>query len=541
MKKNITVNIGGIIFHIDEDAYDRLETYLESIQQHFQYMEGSDEVLADIENRIAEMLQTKITDEHQVVTLVNVIEVIEAMGQPADFEDEIPGAAGKDHQAFEGPRPKRLFRDPDNKMIGGICSGLANYFHIDLRLTRLLFVIVTLLGFGIGVVVYLILWVFVPQALTTAEKLEMRGEKVTISNIEKSIREEFGQVKDRISGLKEEAQQAYGKHIDQGKNIFEKILDVCLAIVSMAFKVFVIFIGLIFITVGVFLIMGILLSFADTPHVFSHAFGLSTFSIPAFLRLLLDPKDQSLAIVGLCLVVGIPLIMLVYTGARLIFRFKSPSRFVGIPAFSLLIAGLVICGIMAVEALQGFSHKGINQDLYNLKQPKTSILYIDVPDNDSISTINNCSNKIILGNWNMISTGDTSLYFGVPSLEFIKTESDSFQVAVYKIARGENRDLAKAAGRKIKYHYLQNDSSLLLSPYFYIPEGEKYRAQSLKLVIKVPANKTIQLSNKMAIFFDNNFHESLVDMSGKRWRMADSGLKEVVTGKAPARADSLNH
>ncbi|RLD61769.1 MAG: hypothetical protein DRJ05_01845, partial [Bacteroidetes bacterium] len=193
MKKTFTVNVNGIVFHIDEDAYNVLNDYLSSIKKHFSKTEGRDEIISDIEARIAEMLQENINGKNQVITIEHIEKVIEVIGLPSEFEGE---------DAYEDnnkSKSKRLYRDPDNTMIAGVCSGLGNYFQADPVWFRLIFVLAVVFGVGTGLIVYLILWIVVPEAKTTAEKLEMKGEKVNLSNIESSIKEELDKLKDKFN------------------------------------------------------------------------------------------------------------------------------------------------------------------------------------------------------------------------------------------------------------------------------------------------------------------------------------------------------
>lgn len=535
MKKNFNVNIGGVIFHIDEDAFEKLEQYQRSLRQHFENTEGRDEILNDIEIRFAEMLQARLTETKQVIALEDIDALIAAMGQPAEFGD----ATGPEG-SFKGTRPKRFYRDPDNKVIAGVCSGLAAYLHIDPLWVRLAFILVTLGGLGVPIIVYFILWLIIPQALTTAEKLEMRGEMVNISNIEKTIREEFGDVKTKISDMTQEAKETYLRNSSQGTNFFEKIFGFVMNIIRYIFRAIVVLFGVFFLVIGIFLLIGILVSLVDTGNLlYVSSFGISSFSLPVFLRIFLDGKDQSIAVAGLFLVIGIPLLMLIYTGSRLIFRFKSPSRFVGIPAFSLFMGGLIITGFMGFGLLKSFNHKAIDAREYKLVQPINKTLVIGVKQDKRLSELGYDENRWGIGNWNMISSGDTNIYFGLPTLEFIRSESDSFHLSVYAMARGEDYRQGISRAKKVIYQFLQSDTLLLLDPYFFLPKEEKYRGQKVKLVVRVPIGKSVDLKKETALFFENHLDENVEDISGRKWVMQESGLKDMLMQKPETPKDTL--
>jgi phage shock protein PspC (stress-responsive transcriptional regulator) len=192
MKKTYTINISGTVFHIEEDAYEKLNLYLTGLKQHFGNDAEGAEIVADIEARIAEIFQAHKTPDKEVITMEWVDEVIETMGVPEDFEAE--GTPGPRNA---GKTSKRLYRDPDHKTIGGVCSGLAAYFTMDPVIMRLIFFVLLLLN-GLGLLIYIILWIAVPEARTTAQRLEMRGEPVTIENIEKWIKKEYQDIKKRV-------------------------------------------------------------------------------------------------------------------------------------------------------------------------------------------------------------------------------------------------------------------------------------------------------------------------------------------------------
>lgn len=207
MNKIMNINIGGIVFHVDDNAYEKLKNYLKEINKHFKNTVGGDEIITDIEARIVELFQKKLNSKKEVINMDDVSEVMSIMGNPSDFEDE-------NEDEYRDPdvkqaRHKRMFRDIDNRMIGGVCSGLAAYFRVDTVWFRLAFVIATLSG--LSILAYLILWLIIPPAQTVSEKLEMQGDPVTISNIEKSIREEMDGLRDKIDDLASQARNKWRK------------------------------------------------------------------------------------------------------------------------------------------------------------------------------------------------------------------------------------------------------------------------------------------------------------------------------------------
>ncbi len=190
MKKTMTVNIAGMVYHIDEDAFDRLNRYLGRVKEELRSIEGNNEIYQDIEMRIGELFNEKLKNNRQVIILSDVEEIIAIMGEPGDISGN---TTEKEYTSTSGGY-RRMYRDPDNRIIGGVCSGLAAYWRIDPTLVRLIFIVLAIFGMA-GVLIYLILWIVLPEAQTIAQKLEMRGEKVNLSNIGEFFRQEFENVK----------------------------------------------------------------------------------------------------------------------------------------------------------------------------------------------------------------------------------------------------------------------------------------------------------------------------------------------------------
>lgn len=183
MKKTITVSLGRSVFTLEDDAYNVLNGYLKRLEYHFSKEEGKQEILADIESRIAEHLREGIKTEGQVIDLGEVQRVIRIMGDPGEISGE---ENGKGNYSTNYHRYRRLYRDTDDRILGGICSGMGHYWRIEPLLFRILFFI-TLFWGGLGFFTYIILWIVIPPAITTSQKLEMKGEPANADNIGKSF------------------------------------------------------------------------------------------------------------------------------------------------------------------------------------------------------------------------------------------------------------------------------------------------------------------------------------------------------------------
>lgn len=194
MKITVSINLGGYSFNIDEDAYAELKRYLKNLELHFAGEESSAEILSDIEARMAELFRTKLTAYKQVINIEDVSQVIKVLGAPEDISDN---EGPTPHEKFSSPGYHRMYRDTDHRVIGGVCSGMAAYWNLEIWLVRLIFFILAVMG--VGILIYLILYIVLPEAKTTAEKIEMKGNPVNIHNIKDSVKKEFETVRKNMN------------------------------------------------------------------------------------------------------------------------------------------------------------------------------------------------------------------------------------------------------------------------------------------------------------------------------------------------------
>lgn len=196
MKKTTTVNIGKMVFHIDEDAFIKLDQYLNAIQELLQNDPNKKDIIEDIEQRIAELLNDLISGKEQAVSIEHIEKIIVIMGDPKEFSSENPTT-----YTDEGRKraQKRLYRDPENKIIAGVASGLSAYFNIDPVIIRILFFALTFMGAGFPIPLYIILWIVLPEAETTSQRMEMRGENINVDSIKKNAKQEYESIKSNVN------------------------------------------------------------------------------------------------------------------------------------------------------------------------------------------------------------------------------------------------------------------------------------------------------------------------------------------------------
>ena len=249
MNKTININLASTFFHIDENAYEILKIYLNKLEKAFTKSKGKEEILRDVEVRIAELFQERKKNSDYVINKEDVKGVIEILGQPKDF-------VGEEEELEEEPQThtasRKLFRDPDDRYIGGVASGIGYFFGIDTTWIRLLWLLFGLFSAGTITLIYIVLWILVPEAKTTADKLSMKGEPVNIATIEKKIREEFEGVSSKIKDVDyEEVKTSLKK---KSTTFFSFLENVLRLIPKLILKI----LGVVFLIVSTFGIFGLL-------------------------------------------------------------------------------------------------------------------------------------------------------------------------------------------------------------------------------------------------------------------------------------------
>lgn len=326
MKKTLTVNLGGTVFTIDEDAYRLLDNYLCNLKLHFKKMEGADEIVDDIERRISELFAEKLTGGLQVITLADVEEVITRMGNPEEMEEEDNScetsadadATGKDASAGAETRkvPRRFYRNPDDKMLGGVAGGIAAYFGWDVTVLRLALIILMLCGVGFMVPVYIVCWIVVPEAQTAAERLSMRGEEVTVENIGKTVTDGFDRAE---HGGKGKGYAESGKI----RSALSEINSMIVTVIGWILKIGLVMLGvfsspLLFAAAIVLLVLlfAAMLVLFSGVEAFLGLFPLAHFTLPD------APMTAIVMYIALTLMLGIPLLGIVYSVFRPLFKWQ---------------------------------------------------------------------------------------------------------------------------------------------------------------------------------------------------------------------------
>lgn len=203
--KQIVINRRS--FYIDEEAHTLLSSYLKDLEKHYAHLDYGKEIIEDIEARISELLSQRLNSEVYVVTSERIKEVIKTIGRPQEIdgeEDKEEQTANNDSTASspQNQTSKRFYRDYNDKKIAGVCAGIAHYINIDETIVRIIAALLIIPTAGYIILVYIVLWILTPPALTTAQILEMRGENVTVKNIQNNLEEEFEKLRERFRSRK---------------------------------------------------------------------------------------------------------------------------------------------------------------------------------------------------------------------------------------------------------------------------------------------------------------------------------------------------
>ena len=599
MKKVININFQGRVIPIEESAYEMLQQYIASLRQYFENEEGRDEIINDIENRIAELMGENLKKGAACITDAEVNRIMNSIGRPSDFaEAEVslgngPEATGdsKQHQqqqSWQGKQqdePKRLYRDERDKLLAGVASGLANYLNVDPAIMRVLFVLLAIFG-GSGILIYIVLWIvlpstslvnsirkrlyrnpddrviagvcgglgsyfdinpaipriifaapfivgiiasigrnifdhdfvwvggsggftfilayvimwiILPEARTSSEKLEMRGEKVDLNSIRETVVSDLQDAKTRFA--------ASGKDIgdyakEKGQMVANDIRYAansnsgCGHAIAVVFKAFLYLIG------GA-IALGL---FAGLIAIVGGAVGLMP------LRdFFLDGQWQYFnAWSVLLLFFGIPLVALLVGLIRRLAGIKTSNKFINW-AFSLLwVVGLVSLIFLAAGVNRNFSSQVGKQEDVSIAQPSNNKLYVGLQPSRYLY------NDTWLDFDGAIGIDGDTLHLNTIKVSIVKSRDSLYHLHLVKISRGNTREIAQDLAESISFNIVQQDSLLLLPESFAITKDQKWRNQKVVVLIEVPEGKWIEIDDAVS----HNYEYFDLDFGRRRsWRI----------------------
>lgn len=491
MDKIITINLGGFSIKIDEDAFLSLKNYIDAIERKYSATENGKEIINDIETRIAELLIENLNGK-VASSLADVESAKKSMGNPEEFEQSTE--SNEEKKYYNKDIPKRLYRDSENKTLGGVCSGISKYFDIDPTIVRIFWVCLVLF-FGTGILVYFLLWIIVPEAVTTAQKLEMNGKAPTMDNIINKVKFEAENVSNNI----------------KSKNIGEKIREFIksiLPVLLFVFKSFAIIMGVILLFF--FSILIIVLVSGTSSFVINNS-GISATKIPDFFN---ESWEFVSFKVLIGLFIGIPLFNVITRLLKFAFNSKvnyQPIRkilsFIWIFTIPLII-------YFAYLGLSNFKNLEINQREYK---------------------------EITNSGFTIKSAINDDEFFGSTKYK-IEVSSDSFiHVLIKETASGSSKTNAISNAKKIGADYEFKNNILLLKKSDYYSKTGLYRRQKTEFVILVPNSIKFKLSPE---FVNQNLYvqgSNIVYIANKRKDIQNELIFLKGNLYCPVCSDSLPH
>jgi phage shock protein PspC (stress-responsive transcriptional regulator) len=527
MNKTININLGGIFFHIDEIAYQKLKLYLDAIRRSLSDdPQGRDEILNDIEHRIGELLSERVKDERQVVNENDIDEITKIMGKPEDylvdeeiFEDE-PSYRPKSSS-------KKLFRDGEDKFLGGVSSGLAHYLGIDSLWVRLIWIVLVVAGFGTGIPIYILLWILIPEATTTAEKLQMKGEPVNISNIEKKIREEFQDVSSRVKdGVNDVTSKVKSTQFqNKAKSGLQDVIETLTKIFLAIFNVFGKFIGAILILVSSLTLIGLIIGAFSWGGIEILGFGEEFVTYPNFVFDSIMPSW--LIIIFGFIVAGIPFVVLFMLGLRIISsNIKSFSTTTKLSLLGIWIISLLGLGLAIADFATRTAYDGVHNQTKELPLIASDTLKVKMIGNDNLSTYKELRRRY--NSETVIDKDVQKLYSTRINVDVKPTDNTIGYVKIRKESEGKSRLSANNDAESIEYQFNLNDKHLELNGYFLSDFKHKFKDQLIDVTIYLPVNSLIYLDNSTRTFLDDvdNIQEIRDrDMPKHYYKMTENGLE----------------
>lgn len=524
MDKTIKVNLAGSLFNIDEDAYKILRDYLQAIDLRFRNMKGGNETIEDIEARIAEIFHSQ-NGNAGVITRENVDSMINIIGKPEDFD------APESREEFEETtfHRKRLYRNPDDTIIAGVCGGISAYLNTDPVLIRILFVVFTAF-FALGFFLYLILWVALQPANSDTRRRELYGKEYARVMAQQR----------QTPGYSSSNSPSYNKGYYESSRIGGAINEIFRAVGRVLFlimRIFLIIVGSVLLLTGfMFLLTFILIFVFKIPGAFStDAFDFNIAYLPDFLNYLVSPAMYPWIVILATIAVLLPLFAMIYWGVRMIFWFRAND---GILSLVLLIVwALSLTSLALILFNEGVSFAESSKS-------STSIPLAGSADTIYITTSGRVTDLITdktlpfnTDGYSMLINDEKKELYVTPDLDIEFSENDPSGVTVRKESFGSSEIIAFNRTKDIIYNFSAKGDSVILDDHFIIPSGRKWAGDNIVITINLAAGTYIRTDSgvEKLLNCDNNLYEDdnhypLEKRNGlSTWQMTEDGLVPIVS------------
>jgi phage shock protein PspC (stress-responsive transcriptional regulator) len=490
MNKTIIININGTVFHIEEDAYEVLKNYMTDVKRHFADAEDSLEITTDIENRIAEMFTEILNAEaKQVIITADVNTVITQMGTVEDFETSAadPDNIYTTHQNFTGNR--KLFRDPDDHLISGVCAGIGNYFDIDTVWVRLAFGLAFVL-WGSGLLLYIILWIIVPKAITRADKMAMKGEKLDLQGFKKNFEEELKTVQHSVRNAHAEVRPFVYKFRDFISDFFHHLR----MFIGGAGRLFLKFFGVMILLMCLGFIIASIVGFICLLVYGNDVYHVFPFSV-------LNYGYSNILYVGAFALVFIPLLAIALLTIRVIFNGNALGRSTAYTMLIIWVGALTVVIYYSAKISGQFRDEASFSQTITIKPTNNKVYHLRLNDvkfltrEDSLQMNINAkfNGRVILDDRH----GDDMMPRNV-SIDIVRSDVNQVVLIESFSAKGARYESALKNAQNSIYNFTQRDSVLTFDRRLLLPKGSLWRDQEVELTLKVPYGVTLVIDEDLA-------------------------------------------
>ncbi len=488
MKESVKVNISGQLFNLDIDAYEYLRKYLDSIERKFNHApEEAKEILEDIEARIAELLTNKYNNPlNQVVTIDDIREIVAKLGTANEIDNEEDvqennKETGTSNQQFNSRR-RRVYRNTDQSILGGVCSGIAAYLNIDPLWIRILFIFLVFAKL-FGLIVYIVLWAVIPAAKTTAQKLEMRGEDVNVENIKKTVSEEYEKIK---NGVKNISHSKGYKNVESALSEFIRTLgNILLVIVKVIGTVVAVSLVIALILVILGFVFGSTLLFPD--HLFHHWHW-------NWHRNIFDNWPH-FTWFGICLflVIVIPIVAIFGKLVRWLFNISGKNRFAaGVGATIWVVALISLIALSAKDNYGNYFRRTYTTE-YSLRPNQSQHIYLDIGELDKTG---NLEHYQVFG-YDFIWNDKEDRFLRIPDIKVIHTSGEKVKVEIIRNFICFDSEVSESfISRIVDYDFKLSENKLTLDEYYSCPDYASWRLPRLKIKLYIPEGTHIIYSKE---------------------------------------------
>ncbi len=481
MKRTVSINLGGVLFTVNDDAYEALKVYLDAIESAFIDSDEREEIMADIESRIAELLRERHKNADAIITLADVKYVKSIMGSPQDF-NENADASFEESPAGNQQTRKRLYRDGDQNVIGGVCSGLAHYVGIDPTWMRIIWALAFII-YGFGFLLYIIMWIVVPKAVTRTEKLEMRGKPVNFSTIGRSVEVEAHNLKNKFEDFSNSPKtQRFKKRA--GSNISAGAKKV----LKYTGKIF----GGLLIIGGVGGLAGVMVS------LFTSDLGLVlignneeylSYSYSELSDIIFSTQAQLYsALTGTVLIACTPLAALLYGGFGLLLYPKRVFGAVGWVIFALFLTGIGASIYAGTSTAADFAKKASVTEKQILTVTSDTV-YLRVLPYKTNKRYEPELNP--LKGTSFLFMDEESMFTDQVHFDLQASPDTVSRIAFNKSARGRTFLKAEERAQNVQLEFFADSASLTLYRAVKIPIRDKWRTQNCDVLLRLPIGTVV--------------------------------------------------